>query len=137
MRLNHEEAILGGLSVAILVLKLGWFILILSPLCAILWSMGGRSGSSKLFRRLGVPLSASTFITIALGFSWLRLLTIPLGFGILCLGDGYPDPLTQDRGSWLGSRIYQLNIFSDNLGGRLTKLAVPLIFQIALVPLFL
>jgi hypothetical protein len=137
MKLSKQEMILGGLSVAVLGFKISWIVLLLSPICAILWALGGDKDGSKLFRRLGVPLSAVAFSTLAWGLHWHYFLTIPLGFAALTCGDGYPDPSTGDAGSWLGSKIYSMNLFTDELGGLLTKVLVVVILQPAWIPIIL
>ena len=63
-----------------------------------LWMLGGTY--YKPIRRLGVPVTA-VLVSYSM-FHWSFLLTIPVGYAILCIGDGYPDSLTEDKGSWLG-----------------------------------
>ena len=135
-KLSAQEAVLGALSVAILVLKISWIGLLLCSVCAILWPLGGNSEGNKLFRRLGVPLSAVIFSTLAWGIHSVYFLTIPLGFAALSLGDGYPDVSTGDAGSWLGAKIHKLGL-TEFWGGLLSKVCVVLIFQLALLPILL
>ena len=53
---NPEEFMVGAFLQFPLYFVIGWKILALMPLCAILWRLGGVEGGSKLFRRIGVPL---------------------------------------------------------------------------------
>ena len=133
-KLSAQEAVLGALSVAILILKINWIGLLLCSVCAILWPLGGNAEGNKLFRRLGVPLSAVIFSTLAWGVHWVYFLTIPLGFAVLSMGDGFPDPSTGDAGSWLGAKVHKLGL-TDYWGGLLTKVLVVLILQASWVPI--
>lgn len=136
MSISKQEVVLGGMSTILLALKLWspWAIL-LPVVTAFLWAYGG-SGHGKLWRRLGVPLSAVAFTIVLLGFHWLYLLTIPVGFAILCLGDGYKSIYPYDDGSWLGRQVYRLGL-SDYCGGLLTKLLVVCLLQVAWLPIII
>jgi len=135
-RFNKTEFLVGFFAVSLLWLKLGILVgLCLSLLTGLLWWCGGTF--EKVIRRLGVPALVLLVASLKLGFHWQYGLVVPLGFAILCLGDGFPDLSTGDAGSWLGHEIYRLNIFSDELGGLATKLVVVFLFQLSLLPVLL
>ena len=70
-------------------------------------------------------------------FNNWSFLILPIGFGILCIGDGYPDyrPTTLDEGSWLGRQVEKLGL-PDEFSGELTKWSIVLLFQLALIPVY-
>lgn len=50
-----EEIFIGAFLQFPLYFIIGWWILLIMPLCGLLWRLGGVEGGSKLARRLGVP----------------------------------------------------------------------------------
>jgi hypothetical protein len=64
-KLNMEEVFIGAMLQFPLYFIVGWWILPIQLICGILWGLGGSENSSKLFRRLGVPLIVcmATYLT--------------------------------------------------------------------------
>lgn len=136
-KLAPIEFVRGFVAVLPICFKVGWIGVSIAGLSGLLYCLGGTY--SKLIRRLGIPVSIVLYMVI-LGFwyNWL-LLTIPIGFGILSLGDGFPDhrPTTLDEGSWLGRLVEKvLDGVPDDIGGEITKWIIVLLFQLALVPVY-
>jgi len=131
-RLSKQEFILGFLSVLILGLRIGFYVIPLAVLCSVLWACGGTF--LKLIRRLGVPASVVVVCSFVLGFHWIYLISIIAGYLALICGDSYPDVSTGDAGSWLGAKIHKLGL-TDYWGGLLTKVLVVLILQASWVPI--
>lgn len=126
-RLSVQEFVIG--FTAGLFLPLG---IITCLITGTLWMLGGTY--YKPIRRVGVPVTA---VLVSLGlFHWSFFLVIPLGFAVLCLGDGYPDPFSGDAGSWLGQQVARF-IKDDRTGGLITKLIPVVLLQVAFIPIFL
>jgi hypothetical protein len=53
---NPEEIFIGMALQFPLYFIVGWWVIPIMFLCGILWRLGGCENSSKLFRRIGVPL---------------------------------------------------------------------------------
>lgn len=58
-------------------------------LCGFLWGFAGAKGTSKAWRRIGVPLVVTIFAFIESGNLWV-LLIFPLMFSALSVGYGIP-----------------------------------------------
>jgi hypothetical protein len=74
---NWEEIIIDGICSSIFLYWIvGWWVIPLAVLCGFLWRLGGVTGGSKLYRRLGVPLliCGATFLTL---HHWSIFLAIP------------------------------------------------------------
>jgi len=73
---NPEETFIGACLQFPLYFIVGWWILLIMPLCGLLWRLGGVSGGSKLFRRLGVPATVcgATFLTL---HHWQIFIAVP------------------------------------------------------------
>ena len=74
-----------------------WNYIILAPLCALLFAIGGTT--NKLWRRIGIPVASMVALWLN-GITWWRFLLIPiLTWGSLCLpyGDSldktFPHPI--------------------------------------------
>lgn len=138
MRVAKIEFVRGFVSTILLTTVLGLWGILLSFFTGILWEAGGSYWKS--WRRIGVPwVTALAIFPIwqnGLVVQWL--ITYWVGYGILCLGDGYPDfhniPNT-DQGSWLGRQVKKLGL-SDEIGGELTKWLIVVLLQLAWIPIF-
>jgi hypothetical protein len=88
--------------------------LAIAGLCGLLGSWAGADGTSKNWRRLGIPIVLTPIATIALviQFGWLGLLGLStfLLWPPLTMGYGIPSP--GDEGSPLGRFFY--NLFNKN-----------------------
>ena len=71
-----EEIFIGAMLQFPLYFIIGWKILIIMPLCGLLWRLGGVEGGTKLARRIGVPLIICT-ITFVMLLKWTIFLAIP------------------------------------------------------------
>jgi hypothetical protein len=70
---NPEEIWLGASLQFPLYFIVGWWVIPLSWLCGILWRLGGVTGGSKLFRRIGVPLVVCGSAFLAIHHWWIFL----------------------------------------------------------------
>ena len=73
---NPEENMIWGLLQFPLYFVIGWWILLIMPLCSVLGRLGGVTGGSKLFRRLGVPLVVC-WCAFAATHHWGIFLAVP------------------------------------------------------------
>lgn len=106
---NIEEILVGAVIALSFVFYVGWWVLLLIPLCAFLWWLGGAEGYSKAYRRMGVPVVLCSAIAISLR-SWIPLASMPAFFGVLSIGYGIP--WYDDPGSFLGRvvcRVFRLD----------------------------
>jgi energy-coupling factor transporter transmembrane protein EcfT len=73
---NPEEFFVGAMLQWPLYFIVGWWVIPLMIVCALLWRLGGTKGGSKLFRRLGAPLvvCSSAFI---FEHNWAIFLALP------------------------------------------------------------
>ena len=96
---NIEEIFIGAVLQFPLYFITGWWILLIMPLCGLLWRLGGVEGGSKLFRRIGVPLvvCGATFLFL---HQWTIFLAIPFMIW-LC-------PASYGEKSWLYNFFYGL-----------------------------
>lgn len=131
MYLNRQELWLGFLATITLYFKIGLWVIPLAILCSILWALGG--AYEKIIRRLGVPV-AVCLVSFMLYKSYLIWFSMPFGYAILTIGDGYPD--SSDKGSWLGRQVAKC-IKDATIGGFVTKLIPVILLQIAWLPIFL
>jgi hypothetical protein len=71
-----EEIFIGSCLQFPLYFLVGWSVLPIALICGVLWRLGGWSGGSKLFRRIGVPLvvCGATFLTL---HHWQIFLAVP------------------------------------------------------------
>lgn len=123
--LSKQEFVIGFCSTILLSLKIGWWGILLSIITSILWACGG--SFVKAARRFGVPLAVLIFT---------HNLWCLLGIFPLLIGDGYADPFSGDKGSWLG-RLVSKYVSDLKTGGLITKLIVPMILQILWIPIFM
>ncbi len=130
-KLSKIEWLRGFVATLLVCFKIGWYGLSVATICGIIWMLGG--SIEKIIRRLGVPLFV---ICTSLLFNWWAIWTLFVGYGILCLGDGYPDHNTGDSGSWLGRQVEKLG-WPSEISGELTKWIPVLLFQLALLPIYL
>ena len=70
---NPEELMIWGLLQFPLYFVIGWWILLIMPLCSVLGRLGGVAGGSKLFRRIGVPLVVCGVSFAILRSPWIFL----------------------------------------------------------------
>ena len=102
--MNKEEVLTGcvyGLAWAAFI---GWWSVPLVVVCGFLWAFGGAAGTSKSWRRWGVPLAVCVAIALT-RWSWIPLVSIVPFFAVLTIGYGIPsvNPIPEgDAGSWLG-----------------------------------
>ena len=62
---NLEELIIDGLLSSVpIYFIVGWWVLLITPLCGVLWRLGGWEHGNKTFRRIGVPavICGATFL---------------------------------------------------------------------------
>ena len=103
-KLNPEEILTGCLYGFVWVIFLGWWVIPVLAGTSFLWAFGGAAGTSKSWRRWGVPLVTCSALALVT-WSWLPLLSIIPFYGVLTLGYGIPsvNPYPKgDKGSWLG-----------------------------------
>jgi hypothetical protein len=82
-----EEFLVGALLQLPFYFLFGGWVMPLSFVCGCLWAYGGASGTSKLWRRLGIPLVITVaLMTSKVGF-WAILAT-PMLMLILSMGYG-------------------------------------------------
>lgn len=133
---SKQEFVLGMLSVCPIIFVIGIKAMWLMVIAGALWMCGGTF--NKLIRRLGVPITVYAFSVNLLPPTPYMLAMIPTGFCILCIGDGFPDnrPTTRDEGSVLG-RFVERFLSDDEGGGILTKLCIPILLQLAWLPIYI
>lgn len=121
-KLNKSELIVGAIFGLCFYPFVHWVALTTAPLTAVLWALSG-AGHSKLYRRLGVPLAASTALFVVKG-SPSVFVSVPIAFAVLCLGYGIPDQT--DEGSWLGREWLHITLdpFWANIWTRATIYAL-------------
>jgi len=85
---------------------IGWWVLVLMLVSALLWAYGGASHTSKSWRRWGVPTAAGVAVVAFNPTMWPLLGWIPAGWGALTLGYGMPDQ--NDDGSFLGTLMLRV-----------------------------
>ena len=73
---NPEELMIWGLLQFPLYFVIGWWILLIMPLCSVLGRFGGVEGGSKLARRIGVPLVVC-WVTFAHTHQWQIFFAVP------------------------------------------------------------
>lgn len=101
-KLNIEELCVGAFIQFPFYFIIGWWVIPLMIISAILWAVGG--SGPKLFRRLGVPIATSLAIVLWNFQYWTVLaLFVAPGWGVISIGYGMPDKT--DKGSFLG-RFY-------------------------------
>lgn len=134
-KFSYQEFFIGALAASPSIYFIGWQGIFLSIACGILWMMGGTYKTA--IRRFCVPASIYIMATGILGFHWYYLIGLAVGIGILHIGDGFPDrrPSTEDEGSWLGRQVEKV-FPQDNVGGLITKLIIPVLFQLSLIPYY-
>lgn len=131
--LNPEEVYVGLLvgSAYVIILKL--WIIIVALACGFLWAFGGAEGTSKGWRRVGVPLVLCIFCAIA-SMKWYPLLSIGPLIGVLSMGYGIPDGT--DEGSWLGRLIYTtIGHFNDEESTNIVRAIIGVLIAIAMISL--
>lgn len=136
MKLNQEELIIGaivGLSFAV---KVGWWAILLAVLTSPLWAMGGAEKSSKLFRRLGVPLACSGLVAI-IYHNWVPLISLPLASLVLHMGYGIPSTQPVDEGSWLGRLCFKWANKNEKLAELYCRTIIYTLLTLAFIPCFI
>lgn len=130
IKLNKKEIALGaGFGLAFCWIIGAWGLLV-AALSAILWSLGG-SGKGKIFRVLGVPLSAGVFV----GLSARSFVCGALAAAVLSIGYGIPS--VNDEGSSLGRFFYYgIAKRSDSEATLWTRGTLALALGIAYLPLW-
>lgn len=131
-RFNSQEFLIGSVVHAGLVFLLGFWIIPVELLSAVLWSIGGVF--YKPVRRFFVPIVPYLFLSYLNGFQLLYVLAVVGGIAVLHIGDGFPDhrPTTKDPGSALG-RFVEKFIPEPELGGKVTKWLLAAIYQVPLI----
>jgi hypothetical protein len=129
--LNLEEMFIGAFIQAPFYFIIGWWVLLLMAISAILWALGGAANSNKLFRRLGVPVATSVAVALTTG-NWLALAFIPLGWGALSIGYGIPSTQPPDAGSFLG-RFFLKILKTEKLANLATRLTIYSLYWISFI----
>lgn len=94
---NPEELVIDGiLSSVPLYFIVGWWVLLLTPLCGVLWRLGGWEHGNKAFRRFGVPLLVCIVSSFFLHKIFL-MLAVPF---MVWLAPSY------GKDSWLFKRLH-------------------------------
>ena len=120
MKLNREECLYGtGISLAFFWI-LGWWVVLIAPITAFLWALGGASGYTAAWRRIGVSLVLGIVLSISSKNLWCLLSILP-AFGFLCLGYGIPSTQPPDDGSVLGRFFWKLTGGKEWLTNLLTR----------------
>lgn len=129
-QVSWQEFGMGALATVLSFAFIGWWALVLSPACGLLWMLGGTY--DKAIRRWGVNAVLLAAAVLSSGWHWWYTAAFILGVIVLYQGDGFPDhrPTTKDPGSRLG-RLVEKFIPSENPGGIVTKLLAVALFQIA------
>ena len=106
MTLNKEELGIGAVYGLAFSTIYSWWSILIVPIVSVLWALGGATGFSKSYRRLGVSSVIGISLALITG-SWVPLLSIIPAFGVLTIGYGIPDYfyVPHDDGSFLG-RIF-------------------------------
>lgn len=140
-RLAPIEFVRGFVATLLLSLIFGWIGIVMSLVCGLFFMFGGTF--HKAIRRVGIPgyiFGCSYFLLPVTPYCYIKYaISALLMFGILCLGDGYPDRRvsTADEGSWLGRQVEGwFNVLDPEIGGELTKWIVVVLFQISFIPYF-
>lgn len=139
-RLAPVEFLRGFVAVLPICFKVGWIGVTIAALAGLLFMLGGTF--LKSIRRFGVPILTCGVSCIILHNIWI-LVGVPIGFGILSIGDGFPDRRlgTYDRGSWLGRLVERIldPIDQESIDGcgEVTKWCIVVLFQLALIPVYL
>lgn len=137
MKLNKEELTIGAVFGLSFCLKVGFWGLLIAPLTALLWALGGAYGSNKAFRRVGCAVLPSVAVAV-LKASWWPLLAIPLAFGAFTIGYGMPDK--SDAGSALG-RFWMNLLHPIDPQGKwaniATRATVYVLLAIAFIPVWM
>jgi len=81
-----EEFLVGAILQSPFYFLIGGWVALLAVICGGLWAYGGASGTSKLWRRAGVPIAVG--VVLAVNSGWLTLVAVPLLFAIVSLGYG-------------------------------------------------
>lgn len=89
---NPEELFIGACLQFPLYFIIGWWILLLMPICGLLWRWGGVSGGIKLARWALVPIAVCGS-AIACGVSWWILIASPFMIKL--------SPVSYGENSWL------------------------------------
>lgn len=130
-KLNIEEVGVGCLVGVAWAYFLGLWALLAVPLVAFLWAFAGAEGTSKNWRRIGVPL-----VICGLATAWCRSLIPLLGFApfhfVLRLGYGIPD--AGDEGSMLG-RFWWKRLGDEEKAQFATRMTYGALIALALLPL--
>ena len=90
--------------------------ILLGVTCGFLGAWGGAEGTSKNFRRVGIPV----IISLALWNLWGLLLWIPLSMG-------YGIPCFNDKGSLIGRFFYKLTNESQFWASVFTRMVIGLL----------
>lgn len=136
-KFSKVEALRGFFAAIPSVIMLGWWGVVLSLLCGLLWMLGGTY--AKTIRREGVSLSVFLYFWIFTGYHWIYPIAAILGIVILHQGDGFPDHRleTEDEGSPLGrfiERIFEPQTDWDTEWcGQVTKSIIVVGFQITVL----
>ena len=90
--LEPEEWFIGAALQFPLYFIVGWWVLPIMLLCGLLWRLGGMAGSSKLFRKVGVPLVVC-WCAFAATHHWAIFLAIPFMIWL--------NPASYGKSGWL------------------------------------
>jgi len=132
--LNKEEFLTGFIVGTIATFWCNMWWLLAGPLCGLLWALGG-SGflGTKLWRRLGVPVIIVA-IYLRTTHHWVSMISIPLGWLVLCIG--YGTPFQDDKPSSLGKFFWDKTKGKQPLTDILTRGTLLCLFLLSLwIPL--
>jgi hypothetical protein len=131
--MNKEELLIGAIIPWMFIYWYGWWAILISPICSILWSLSGATRFDKFWRRIGVPTVICLSLAIKTGI-WFSLVGILPAWGSLSIGYGLPSTQPPDEGSALGRfwwRVCRKNEFMADLTTRGT-IYLLMFFSIAL-----
>ena len=128
--LNLEEMFVGACIQFPFYFFIGWLVLPLMAVSAVLWALGGAENSSKAYRRWGVAIATSVLVFARFPSLWAYLAFIPVGWGVLTLGYGMPD--ATDKGSVLG-RLYLAQLKDYKLANFATRITTYILYWIAFI----
>lgn len=148
--LNRYELFLGGLIGLFFIPLFGLGTIVIAPLMAFLYALGGapaQDGGNKLYRRLGCAIvpSVALFLKIQHFNPWL-LGSEGLAFAVYSIGYGIPSTMPPDEGSFMGECFFNLatrlmphssQVAHEEYASVMTHFTILLLLALAYTPLFL
>ena len=75
--LTIEELVMGSIVPLAFASILKWWVVVAVPVCAFLWAWGGAEGTSKGWRRVGVPLVVAGLLALTTKSPWVLVSALP------------------------------------------------------------